>query len=123
MKLWTRVVALWPSAALYVLVSAATVSFVVTSALPMNHCSRSMIIAVHFILFPFGSIICWRLSIDFRRSPVMASRTAVAVDVAVCTARSRLVAVVIVVIVIVVVAVSVNLCEPRLDLPTVQRRG
>jgi len=82
-----------------------------------------MIIAVHFILFPLGSIICWRLPIDFRRSPVMASRTAVAVDVAVRTARSRLVAVVIVVIVIIVVAVSVNLCEPRLDLPTVQRRG
>jgi len=81
-----------------------------------------MIIAVHFILFSLGSIIRWCLPIDFRRSPVMASRTAVAVDVAVRTARSRLVAVVIVVIVIVVVAVSVNLCEPRLDLPTVQRR-
>lgn len=38
LKLWTRVIALWPSAALYVLVSAATVIFVVTSALPMNHC-------------------------------------------------------------------------------------
>lgn len=38
LKLWTRVVALWPSAALYVLVSAAAVIFMVTSSLPMNHC-------------------------------------------------------------------------------------
>jgi len=81
-----------------------------------------MIVAVHFILFPLGSIICCRLPIYFRQSLVMASRTAVAVAVTVRTARSRLVAVVIVVIVVIVVAVSVNLCEPRFDLPTVQRR-
>lgn len=80
-----------------------------------------MIVAMHLILFSLGRVIGHHMSVDFRQSLVMGSRTAIAVAVAVRPTRSRLVAVVIVIVIIIVVSVSVavHLRKSRLGLPTV----
>jgi len=78
-----------------------------------------MIVAMHLILFSLGRVIGHHMSVDFRQSLVMGSRTSIAVAIAVAVrpARSRLVAVVIVIII--VVSVAVHLRKSRLGLPTV----